>query len=423
MSDARWSGIRELTPQERRDALAEKLGLDEETREVLDAGPALPIDRANSQIENVYSVIGVPVGLGVNFLVDGQPRFVPMATEEPSVVAAASNIARHTLKHGGFTTSSTGPKMIAQIQVIGVSDPYAARARLEEAKSGLIEEANSVDPILVKFGGGCEDLKARIVETERGVQVVVHLIVDVRDAMGANAVNSMAEALKPSIEKIAGGRVLMRILSNFATERVYTARAVLSPEDLGGEEVVESILDAAALAEADAYRAATHNKGIMNGVSAVVLATGNDTRAVESGAHSYAARFGSYKSLSRFERDADGNLSVTLEMPMPVGLVGGATKSNPVAKANTKVLGVETADELSRVIVSVGLSQNIAAVRALADEGIQKGHMALHARTLASAAGAEGEEVTRVAAVLVETGSIRAEEAEKALRQLREEDS
>ena len=181
-----------------------------------------------------------------------------MATEEPSVVAAASNIARHTLKHGGFTTSSTGPKMIAQIQVIGVSDPYAARARLEEAKSGLIEEANSVDPILVKFGGGCEDLKARIVETERGVQVVVHLIVDVRDAMGANAVNSMAEALKPSIEEIAGGRVLMRILSNFATERVYTARAVLSPEDLGGEEVVESILDAAALAEADAYRAATH---------------------------------------------------------------------------------------------------------------------------------------------------------------------
>ena len=346
-----------------------------------------------------------------------------MATEEPSVVAAASNIARHTLKHGGFTTSSTGPKMIAQIQVIGVSDPFAARARLEEAKSGLIEEANSVDPILVKFGGGCEDLKARIVETERGVQVVVHLIVDVRDAMGANAVNSMAEALKPSIEKIAGGRVLMRILSNFATERVYTARAVLSPEDLGGEEVVESILDAAALAEADAYRAATHNKGIMNGVSAVVLATGNDTRAVESGSHSYAARSGIYKSLSRFERDADGNLSVTLEMPMPVGLVGGATKSNPVAKANTKVLGVETADELSRVIVSVGLSQNIAAVRALADEGIQKGHMALHARTLASAAGAEGEEVTRVAAVLVETGNIRAEEAEKALRQLREEDS
>nr|WP_281170700.1 hydroxymethylglutaryl-CoA reductase, degradative [Brevibacterium album] len=419
MTTSRWSGTKDLTPAQRREGLLERTGLEVEDLAALEPARGLSVDAADLLVENVIGVLGVPVGMATNFTVDGEDVFVPMATEEPSVVAAASNAARWARESGGFRTSSTGPVMMAQVQVVDVADPQAARSRLLERREELIAAANEVDPVLVGLGGGCLDLVPRIVDTAHGVHVVVHLVVDVRDAMGANAVNSMAERTSDLIAGIAGGTARLRILTNLADRRLVRARAVFAPDSLGGPEVVAHMLEGAAFADADPYRAATHNKGIMNGITAVVLATGNDTRAVEAGCHAYASARGSYTSLSRYERDADGNLQVTLEVPMPVGLVGGATRSHPVAQANVKVIGPESADRLARVIAAVGLAQNVAAVRALATEGIQRGHMSLHARTVAVAAGARAEEVSQVAAALVTSGVVRSDRAEEILAELR----
>lgn len=417
--DSRWSGLKDIAPQERLRGTAERTGIDPDALRALDPREGLSTADADVLVENVIGVMGVPVGLAPNFIVDGEAVLVPMATEEPSVVAAAANAARLARECGGFSTSSTGPVMIAQVQIIGAADPHAAAARVLEACAELREAADAVDPMLVSLGGGCRDIEVRVVHTRRGPQVVVHLIVDVRDAMGANAVNSIAESLSDRIAQLAGGRALMRILSNYADRRIVRARAVFSAAQLGGAAVVENILDAAALAEADPYRAATHNKGIMNGISAVVLATGNDTRAVEAGCHAYAARSGSYSALSRFEANAAGDLEASIEVPMPVGLVGGATRSNPVARADVAIIGTDSADRLARVITAVGLAQNVAAVRALATEGIQRGHMTLHARTVAVSAGAQGEEITEVARRLVASGTVRADRAEQVLAELR----
>ena len=421
MTQSRWSGTKDLTPAQRREGLVERTGLDAADLAALDPTQGLSVDAADVLIENVIGVLGVPVGIATNLIVDGEGVLVPMATEEPSVVAAASNAARWAHDAGGFHTSTTGPVMQAQIQVVDVADPQAAKSRILERRDELIAAANEVDPILVKLGGGCLDIEPRLVDTSAGVHVVVHLVVDVRDAMGANAVNSMAERTSDLIAEIASGTSRLRILTNLADRRLVRARAVFPADALGGPEVVDRMLEAAAFAEADPYRAATHNKGIMNGISAVVLATGNDTRAVESGCHAYASTTGRYTSLSHFEKNADGDLEVTLEVPMPVGLVGGATRSNPVAQANVKIIGAESADRLARVITAVGLAQNAAAVRALATEGIQRGHMTLHARTVAVAAGAQGDEVTEVAARMVAQGTVRSDAAEEALAILRSE--
>jgi hydroxymethylglutaryl-CoA reductase len=417
--NSRIPGLRDRTPQERLSLVAEGAGLDADALGALSPEGGLSLAQADHMIENVVGLLSIPVGVAANFTIDGADRLVPMATEEPSVVAAASNAARMARGHGGFTTSYTGDVMIAQIQVLDAVDPQGTRFALLEARDELLALANEQDPMLVSLGGGAFDISVRVLSTRAGAQVILHLHVDVRDAMGANAVNTMAEAIAPRIAEIAGARTLLRILTNKAELRLTRARAVFDAELLGGEQVVDDIVAASAFAEADPYRAATHNKGIMNGITAVVLATGNDTRAVEAGCHSHAARSGQYAALSRFEKDADGNLVGTLAVPLAVGLVGGATRAHPTAQASVKLLGVETARELASVIASVGLAQNLAACRALAAEGIQRGHMTLHARTIAASAGAEVDEIGAVAARIVADRKIRVEHARDVLAELR----
>ncbi|MGO3136633.1 MAG: hydroxymethylglutaryl-CoA reductase, degradative [Agrococcus casei] len=417
--NSRISGLRDHTPSERLALVADGAGLDPAALDALSAEGGLSLGQADHMIENVVGLLAIPVGVATNFTIDGQDRLIPMATEEPSVVAAASNAARMARGHGGFTTSYTGDVMIAQIQVLDAVDPHGTRFALLETKDELLALANEQDPMLVSLGGGAFDISVRVLPTRAGAQVIVHLHVDVRDAMGANAVNTMAEAIAPRIAEVAGTRTLLRILTNKAELRLTRARAVFDVELLGGAQVVDDIVAASAFAEADPYRAATHNKGIMNGITAVVLATGNDTRAVEAGCHSHAARSGQYAALSQFEKDADGNLVGTLEVPLAVGLVGGATRAHPTAQAGVKLLGVETARELASIIAAVGLAQNLAACRALAAEGIQRGHMTLHARTIAASAGAEVGEIGEVASRIVADRQIRVEHAREVLAALR----
>ncbi|MFE7075090.1 hydroxymethylglutaryl-CoA reductase, degradative [Streptomyces sp. NPDC057620] len=417
---SRIQGLRDLSVDARRRIVAESATVDPQRIAAFAPQHGLGVDLADHMIENVVGVMELPVGVATNFTVNGRDVLVPMASEEASVVAAASNSAKVARAHGGFFTSSTEPVMQAQVQIIGVRDPEAGRLRLLEARKELVELADAQDPKLIEFGGGVRDISVRVVPSRAGTYVVAHLHVDVRDAMGANAVNTMAEAVAVRAGQIAGGRTLLRILTNKADQRLSRARAVFDAEALGGESVVDDIVHAAALAESDPYRAATHNKGIMNGISAVVLATGNDTRAVEAGAHSHAiSPTGHYTSMSRFEKDADGNVVGTLELPMPVGLVGGATKLHPVAQASIALLGVTTATELAEIIVAVGLAQNFGAVRALATEGIQRGHMSLHARNVALTAGASAEEVPALVARLVADKQVRADHAQRVLAELR----
>jgi hydroxymethylglutaryl-CoA reductase len=417
---SRLPGFYKLTPSERLKTVAEVAGLESGQLAAVVPPDEKMLSIADRMIENVIGTLSIPLGVAANFTINGRDYLIPMATEEPSVVAAASNMASVARIHGGFHTSTDQPIMIAQIQVVGASDPNGARMRLYERRQELLDLANEQDPFLVQLGGGAREINVRIIEAGQSHYVVLHLIVDVRDAMGANAVNTMAEALAPLVSEIAGGRVRLRILSNKADLRLARVRAVYDKNALGGEDVVEGIVDAYAFAAADPYRAATHNKGIMNGISAVVLATGNDTRAVEAGAHSHAAASGRYTSLSHYEKDGDGNLVGTMELPMAVGLVGGATRTHPVAQACVKLLGVKSAQELAGVITAVGLAQNTGALRALAAEGIQKGHMSLHARNVAVAAGADGDEIERVVARLKEDGRVRLDRAQKFLAELRE---
>lgn len=381
---------------------------------------ALAFDQVDRMIENVVGTMPLPLGVAVNFRINGRDYLIPMAIEEPSVVAAASNAAKMARAKGGFAASTSGPVMIGQIQLVGVPDPHGARMTILAHKDDIVRIANEKDPVLVKYGGGVKDVEVRVLSTARGPMVVTHLIVDCRDAMGANAVNTMAEAIAPHLEEWTGGRVYLRIISNLAVRRLARARAVFDKESVGGEEVVDGILQAYAFAEADPFRCATHNKGIMNGVDAVVVATGNDWRAIEAGAHAYAAwKSGGYRSLTAWERNADGDLVGTIELPLAVGLVGGATAVHPTAKANVKLLGVKTAQELAEVIASVGLAQNFAALRALATEGIQRGHMSLHARNIAATVGAIGDEVDKVAEVLVRDRRVRMDYASEILAKLR----
>ena len=418
--NSRIPGFYKLSPSERFDTVVKLSGLPEGELASLVPADGAMLKIADGMIENVVGALSIPLGVAANFTINGRDYLIPMATEEPSVVAAASNMASVARINGGFYTSSDQPIMISQIQLVGAQDPQAARLRLYERRRELIDLANEQDPMLVQLGGGAKDIEVRIVEAGDRIYVVLHLIVDVRDAMGANAVNTMAEALAPLVSEIAGARVRLRILSNKADLRLARVRATYDAKSLGGPDVVDGIIDAYAFAAADPYRAATHNKGIMNGITAVVLATGNDTRAVEAGAHSHAASTGRYTSLSHYEKDSDGNLVGTMELPMAVGLVGGATKTHPVAKAAVKLLGVKSAQELAEIIVAVGLAQNTGALRALAAEGIQKGHMSLHARNIAVAAGAEGAEIDAVVSRLKGDGHVRIDKAQAILGELRQ---
>jgi hydroxymethylglutaryl-CoA reductase len=412
------SGFYKLSPKERLEKVKEFCKLTDEEIVALEKTGSLDIEQADRMIENVVGTFELPVGIAVNFVINGKDYLIPMAIEEPSVVAAASNAAKMARQKGGFQTSNTGPIMIGQIQLTNVKDPYGAKMTILANKEEILKMANEQDPVLVKFGGGAKDLEVRVVETASGPMVVNHLLVDCRDAMGANAVNTMAEAVAPYIEKITGGRVYLRIISNLATYRLARAKAVFKKEALGGEGVVDGVIEAYTLAAADPYRCATHNKGIMNGITAVVRATGNDTRAVEAGAHSYASISGHYSPLTVWEKNADGDLVGTIEIPTAVGLIGGATKTHPTAKAAVKILGVKTAQELGEVMAAVGLAQNLGALRALATEGIQKGHMALHARNIAIMAEAPKDIIDEVVKRLVARGKIRVDIAKEIIDEI-----
>jgi hydroxymethylglutaryl-CoA reductase len=381
----------------------------------------LTAEQADHMIENVIGVHGLPLGLALNFQVNGKDVLIPMAVEEPSVVAGASFMAKLARAGGGFIAHTSPPEMIGQMQLLDVPDIHVARLALLEHKEKLLAEASGIDPVLQRLGGGPRDLEVRLIEQSPiGPFLVVHLIYDVRDAMGANAINTATERIAPRIEAISGGRVNLRILSNLADRRLARARCTVPLEQLpfdeyGAEQVRDGIIAAWAFAAADPYRAATHNKGIMNGVDAVVIATGNDWRAVESGAHAYASRSGHYTSLSTWGSDSTGNLVGTIEMPLAVGIVGGATKVHPSAQMALKLMGVSNARELAEIIVSVGLAQNLAALRALATEGIQRGHMTLHARQVAIAAGAQGDQIARLAEQMVAEKKVRIDHAEEIL--------
>jgi hydroxymethylglutaryl-CoA reductase len=423
------SGFYNQSIEERRRFVREWAGLTEDEAKAYDLPPGIDPGLFGRMIENVVGGFTLPLGIATNFRVNGTDVLVPMAIEEPSVVAAASNSAKVTRSTGGFRASTTPPVMIGQIQVLDVPDPSGGRHRILDAKERLLAAANARDPMLVKFGGGARDLDVRILPSPRGTMLVVHLLVDARDAGGMNAVNTMCEALAPEVAALAGGRVVLRIISNLAIFRLARATATFPAEKLAtehatGPEVVEAILDAYTLAAVDPFRCATHNKGIMNGISAVVVATGNDSRAIESGAHTYAAFLakddgGVVKPLTTYEKDAHGDLVGTIELPVAVGLIGGATAVHPTAKANVKVLGVKHASELAEILVAVGLAQNFGALRALATEGIQRGHMGLHARNIAATAGARPDEVDRVVAQLIAEHAIRIDRAKEVLDALR----
>jgi hydroxymethylglutaryl-CoA reductase len=421
MGTSRIPGFYNLTIEERLAQAAFAAGLQPEELLAWHTGGVLPAS-ADHMVENVIGVHALPVGLGLNFQINGRDVLVPMVIEEPSVVAGASFMAKLARSGGGFQTTSTSPQMIGQMQVINITNLQEASFKLYEHKSELIAAADEIDPVLKKFGGGARDMEVRLIaDSPIGGFLVIHLIYDVRDAMGANAVNTACERLAPMVEGITGGKVHLRILSNLADRRLSRARCTIPVNELAfdtfsGEQVRDGIIAAYAFAAVDPYRAATHNKGIMNGVDAVVIATGNDWRAIEAGAHAYAARSGRYTSLSTWGKDAQGNLVGTLEMPMAVGIIGGATRVHPAAGAAIKLMGVKTASELAEIIVAVGLAQNMAALRALATEGIQRGHMTLHARQVAVAAGASGDMIDRLAAQMVAEKTVRIDRAEEILK-------
>ena len=422
------SGFYKLSVDERRKVIQEWGGLTDAELRSYEFPPGVDPGVLSRMIENVVGAFPLPVGVATHFQVNGKDYLVPMAIEEPSVVAAASNSAKVARAKGGFVAQTTAPIMIGQIQVVGAVDPAAARMRVLTERERLLAMANAKDPMLVKFGGGARDLEVRLIPSPRGTMLVVHLLVDARDAGGMNAVNTMCEALAPEVAKLSGGRVVLRIISNLAVLRLARATATFPAEALAtetakGSEVVEAILDAYTLAVVDPFRCATHNKGIMNGISAVVVATGNDFRAIESGAHTYAAFLardgGIIRPLTTYEKNANGDLVGTIELPTAIGLIGGATAVHPTAKANVKLLGVKGAQELAQVLAAVGLAQNFGALRALATEGIQRGHMGLHARNIAATAGARPDEVDRVVERLVAEHAIRIDRAKEILEELR----
>jgi len=417
VSSSRLPGLYKKPPAERLQDVAALTGLTAEEQRLLAAG--VPVSTVDPLVENVVGVLPLPLGVATNFVVNGEEVIVPMAVEESSVVAAASHAAKMARAFGGFHASADPPLMIGQMAFRGVSDPAAARRKILMNRDRLIDLLKDPESGIVKRGGGPRDLEVREVPTDAGDLLVVHLVMDVRDAMGANAINTAVETLAPVLAEMIGGEPLMRILSNLADRRLARAQALFPHEELGGREVAERMVAAWAFADADPYRAATHNKGIMNGLDAVVVATGNDWRAVEAGAHAYAARTGRYRSLSRFQLTPEGHLHAELELPLALGVVGGATKAHPTAAAALRILGNPSASRLAEVAVSVALAQNVAAVRALVSEGIQAGHMRLHAKNLALMAGAPAHLLDRVAEQLVAEGKVRMSRAEEIVKSLR----
>jgi hydroxymethylglutaryl-CoA reductase len=413
------SGFYKLSPKERINYVKHFADLTDEEVKILQSTGSLELELADRMIENVVGTFPLPLGIAMNFLINKKDYLIPMAIEEPSVVAAATYAAKMAREKGGFFTSSTDPVMIGQIQAVDIKDPFAAKMKILSAKKEILKKANDQDPMLVSVGGGAKDLEVKVIDAKTGPMVITELHVDCRDAMGANAVNTMAEAVASIIERITGGRVYLRIISNLATKRLARAWTVIAKEEVGGEEVVDGIVEAYNFAAADPYRAVTHNKGILNGIIGVVIATGNDHRAIEAGAHAYAVKNGHYGTLSYWEKNSDGDLVGSIELPMAVGLIGGATKVHPTAKVALKILGVKTASELGEVMAAVGLAQNLGALRALAHEGIQRGHMSLHARNVAITAGASGKLIDMIVERMVEERKVRMDRAKELLEEYR----
>ena len=411
------SGFYKLPIPERVKLVREFAGLSDEDTRLFST--ALDLKTADRMIENVVGEFELPYGIAVNFLVNKKEYLVPMVIEEPSVVAAASNAARIARVKGGFTAHCSAPLMIGQLQLLNVKDVVEAAQTILQHKKELLQLANAQDKILIEVGGGAKDLEVRILDSPLGKMIITHLIVDVRDAMGANAVNTMCEALAPMLEELTGGHIRLKILTNLADKRVVKAHAVFDKETMGGDHIVDAFLESYILALIDPYRAATHNKGIMNGIDAVLLATGNDFRAVEAGAHAYASRTGFYTSLTTYKKDDHGNLVGEIELPMAVGIIGGAANMHPKAQLSRKILGIKNATQLAEIIASVGLAQNFAAVFALSTVGIQKGHMSLHAKNIAVMAGAQGDEIETLAEKLVQEHKIKLDRAKELLQTMR----
>ncbi len=404
--------------QEKIRVISELAKLTAEEGELLKNTGSIPPEMAERMIENVIGVMPLPLGIACNFLINGKDYLIPMAIEEPSVVAAASNAAKMVRESSGFFTQSTEPIMLGQIQVVDVRDPHRAQFDILKEKERFIAEANKCDPILTSLGGGVKEVTVRIINAAKEEYLVIELHVNCKDAMGANVINTMSESIAPLVENLTGGKVILRIVSNLAIERLARAKAIVKKDVLGGEEVVDRIIQVYDLAAADIFRCATHNKGIMNGIIAVANATGNDTRALEAGAHAYAALKGRYSPLTTWGKDADRNLVGTIELPIAVGLIGGATATHPIAKISRKILGITSASEMAEVMAAVGLAQNLAALRALTTEGIQRGHMKLHARNIAIMAGAQDKQIDIVAAEMVKEGKVRLDRAKEILEKI-----
>ena len=419
MRSSQISGFYKLPLEKRLELVKDFASLADEEIELLKKQSALEFPLVDKMVENAIGTFPLPMGIAVNFLINGKDYLIPMALEEPSVIAAASNSAKIARVKGGFKSSCTEPIMVGQIQVVKLKNPAAAKKKILQNKKQIIELCNKQDSTLVKFGGGCKNIEVKLFAKPEKM-LVVHLLVDCRDAMGANAVNTMCEAAAPFIEHLAGGHVYLRIISNLAVHRLVKAEAIFDKESLGGEAAVDGVVHAYNFAVADPFRAATHNKGIMNAVSSIAIATGNDFRALEAGAHAYASyKKKQYSPLTKFEKTKSGDLKGTIEMPMAVGLVGGATKVHPVAKVNVKILGVQTARELAEVMGAVGLAQNLAALRALATEGIQRGHMELHARNIAITAGATGVLAEKIATQMISEKNISVSRAKELIEPLK----
>lgn len=424
---SRLPGFYQLSVEERLNRVAALVGLDADEIAALQSG-GVNVEQAASLVENVIGLHNLPFAIAPNFVINGRDILVPMVVEEPSVVAAASHAARLIRDGGGFTASSDDPIMIGQVQILDIPVMDAADQAVLAHSAELQALANSQIPSIVVRGGGARGLETRRLDSRVGPMLVVHILLDTRDAMGANAINTVAEALAPRLTELTQGRVALRILSNLADRRRARAtcrvpHASLAADGVAGKAVVRGIVEAQALAEVDPYRAVTHNKGVMNGIDAVVVATGNDWRAVEAAAHAWTARDGRYGPLTQWDQAENGDLLGEIDLPLALGIVGGTTRAHPVARLAVRIMGVETAGELAQVAACVGLAQNLGALRALATEGIQKGHMTLHARQVAVAAGATGEQVQRIADQLVAEGNVKAARAEELVRRLKTEES
>jgi hydroxymethylglutaryl-CoA reductase len=395
----------EKSRKERLDIVTKFANLTKEERQILEDTSGIGFEQADKMVENAIGTFSFPLGIATNFLINKKEYLVPMVIEEPSVIAAASKAAKIARTHGGFTMQSTESYSIGQIQVVNI-DVKSVAAKVLASSKEILELANSKSKTLSTIGKGAKEVSCKELSTDVGQMLIVELLIDVGDAMGANVTNTMCEGVAPLIEKITGGKTILRILSNYSTRRLVIGTATFDKEELGGDQIVDNIISAFQFADNDTYRAVTHNKGILNGIIAVANATGQDTRAIEAAAHAYASRTGRYRSLTEWRKDKDGNLIGKIELPMSVGVVGGIINVHPMAKVCTKILGVQSAAELAYVIAATGLAQNLAAIRALASEGIQKGHMRLHARNLAAAAGAGPNQIDSMVEKMIKEGNI-----------------